>query len=66
MAITIEQVSCWAIFSGISHIVMGSFGGGPGYWVACGIMYAPTQNKPTKRICKKCRKAMKDIVPAKK
>lgn len=67
--ITVEQVPCWITDKGVGHVVM--FVRDPGTYTACGTLmwgcYPPkskaTKKRVPKRICGKCRAAIKDINP---
>lgn len=65
MSITIDQVPCWIVVGGISHVVMTA--GDPGTHTACGSLFwgmypsARAKRKHNGRICAKCRAALADI-----
>lgn len=67
MSITIDQVPCWIIVGGKSHVVMRA--GDPGTHAACGTLFwghypEPSAHKKRKhngRICAKCRAALAQI-----
>ena len=67
MSITIDQVPCWVIVRGKSHVVMRA--GDPGTHTACGTLFwgtyppksAEAKRKHNGRICAKCRAALAQI-----
>lgn len=67
MSITIDQVPCWIVVGGKSHVVMRA--GDPGTHTACGTLFwgcqppksAKAKRKNNGRICRKCRENMKNI-----
>ena len=69
MGITIDQVPCWIIVGGKSHIVMEARD--PGTYTACGTLFwghypEPSARKKRKhngRICAKCRAALENLDP---
>lgn len=69
VSITIEQVPCWIMVKGLGHVVM--FVRDPGTYTACGSLlwgYEPPKSSAAKkrvpkRICGKCREALKEINP---
>ena len=63
MAITIKQVPRWMVHGGYGHAVAKICD--PGIYTACGTLWwgcgdSDTQTTAPKRICRKCRKRLKD------